>query len=61
MSIGSSMNMGNDIEPGWDEVIEERCPDCNAVLVHFDLDDEDVFGCPNCRKEIWFDESMHKE
>ena len=42
-------------------MIDEYCPKCGSVLIHFNLDNEDVFGCPICKKEIWFDESIHKE
>ena len=32
--------------------MRELCPDCRTELIHFTLNGEDVFGCPECNREI---------
>jgi len=31
---------------------KEFCPECYAELEHIKIKNEDVFGCPKCKKEV---------
>ena len=36
----------------------ERCPKCMTELCHIVIKNEDVFGCPKCKREISRDEAI---
>ena len=36
----------------------EKCPTCNTTLEHIIVKGEDVFGCPECRKEVSRDNAV---
>ena len=38
----------------------ECCPICDTELEHFEINYEDIFGCPKCKKEITYNESVKK-
>lgn len=38
--------------------IRSLCPNCYTELCHIIINKEDVFGCPNCVKEVSFGEEI---
>ena len=43
----------DEVAKDYEEKIDnEKCPTCNTDLCHITIGEEDVFGCPKCKKEV---------
>jgi Zn-finger nucleic acid-binding protein len=38
--------------------MKELCPKCKTELEHITKNNEDIFGCPKCKREIMFSQSI---